>query len=166
MSETESLPIAAIVLDGSGGDILATFVAEVVGQGVRVRGLIQQHLPELCLVDVHSGQVYPITQDLGPQATGCRIDPGGFAAAAMVLRRALDDAELVVVNRFGRLEAEGGGLVAEMLAVMAEGVPVLTCVNVDQLAAWQRFTGGAGVLLPADPAALRQWWHDILGPRA
>lgn len=156
---SRSLPIAAIFAPTGAGDVLAAFVAELEGQGVRVRGLIQRHDPDMHLVDVRTGQAFAITQDLGPQSDACRIDPAGFAEASVVLRRALDDgAELVVVNRFGKLEAAGGGLADEMLAVMAEGVPVLTCVGPDQLCQWQAVTGGAGVLLPPDLPALRAWW--------
>jgi hypothetical protein len=140
--------------------VLIAFVREVQGQGVRVRGLIQRQEPDMHLVDVQSGQEFAITQDLGPDSDACRIDPAGFAEASVVLRNALaEKAELVVINRFGKLEAAGGGLAAEMLAVMAEGLAVLTCVNGEQVAAWRSFTGDAGLLLPPDITALRAWWR-------
>jgi len=47
-----------------------------------------------------------------------------------VLRRALEArADLIVVNRFGSMEREGRGLAQEMLAAMAERIPVLTVVH-------------------------------------
>jgi len=156
-----ALPIAAIGGDGA-SQVLEVFVAELVAQGVKVRGLIQRHHPDLHLVDVESGQTYAITQDLGTESESCRLDPSGIAEASVVLRRALAEAAvLVVVNRFGKLEAAGGGLSAEMLAVMAEGVPLLTCLGPDQLESWQVFTGGAGLVLPADQAAVRSWWDSL-----
>lgn len=156
------LPIAAIHAASGGGEVLAVFIAELVGQGVKVRGLVQRHAPDMELVDVVSGQSFAITQDLGSQSESCRIDPAGFAEASVVLRRALaEGAELVVVNRFGKLEAAGGGLAAEMLALMAEQVPVLTCVGPDQRQAWADFTGGAGAALAPDLDALRRWWHGV-----
>lgn len=158
---SQTLPIAAI-----GGDhasqVLEAFVGELAAQGVKVRGLIQRHHPDMHLVDVESGHTYAITQDLGSESESCRLDPSGIAEASVVLRRALAErAVLVVVNRFGKLEAAGGGLSAEMLALMAEGVPMLTCLGADQLDAWAEFTGGAGLVLPADPSAVRHWWDSL-----
>lgn len=156
-----TLPIAAIGGDGA-SHALEVFVGALSAQGVKVRGLIQRHHPDMHLVDVESGQTYAITQDLGTESESCRLDPSGIAEASVVLRRALAErAALVVVNRFGKLEAAGGGLSAEMLAVMAEGVPLLTCLGVDQGEAWQVFTGGAGVVLPAEIDAIHRWWKGL-----
>lgn len=80
----------------------------------------------------------------------------------MVLRAALaEPADLVIVNRFGKLESCGTGLSAEMLAVMAEGVPLLTTLHAELLEQWRHFTGDAGVLLPADLDALHRWWDGL-----
>ncbi|CDK98570.1 conserved protein of unknown function [Magnetospirillum gryphiswaldense MSR-1 v2] len=155
-------PIAAILADSGPMDLLSSFARQLTAQGVRVRGLIQQHDPDMQLVDVHSGQTYAITQNLGPDSEACRIDPSGFAEASVVLRAALaEPADLVIVNRFGKLEAGGAGLSAEMLAVMAEGVPLLTTLHAELLEQWQHFTGHAGVLLPADLEALHRWWDGV-----
>ncbi len=155
------LPIAAIGGEGA-SQALEAFVAELAAQGVQVRGLIQRHHPDMHLVDVESGQTYAITQDLGAESESCRLDPSGIAEASVVLRRALAErAALVVVNRFGKLEAAGGGLSAEMLALMAECVPMLTTVGADQLESWATFTGGAGLVLPADQQSIRQWWNSL-----
>lgn len=162
---SESLPFAAIHADSGAGELLIAFASELAGQGVRVRGLIQRHEPDMHLVDVHSGQAFVITQNLGEHSESCRIDPAGFAEASQVLRgAAAAAAELVVVNRFGKLEAAGGGLLDEMLALMADGVPVLTCVNTEQLPAWREKTGDAGDLLAADMDALRRWWAGLTRP--
>lgn len=154
--------IAAIHAESGAGEVLVAFAGELAAAGVKVRGLIQRHDPDMQLVDVQSGRRYAITQDLGALSDACRIDPAGFAEASVVLRRALaEGAELVVVNRYGKLEAAGGGLADEMLAVMAEGVPVLTCVGPDQVESWRAFTGDCGVLLPPALDALRQWWFSL-----
>ena len=68
------------------------------------------------LIDLENEQRYPITQDLGPGSAACALDPGLMADAAQVMRRIADEgADLAIFNRFGALEAEGGGLAAEML---------------------------------------------------
>lgn len=159
MESAAAPAIGAIVAEQGGRDVLIAFARELEACGVRVRGLVQRSEPEMHLVDIHGGRAYAITQNLGSGSLSCRIDPTGFAEASAVLRDALaEGADLVVVNRFGKLEADGGGLAAEMLTVMAEGVPLLTCVGAEQMAPWRAFTGGAAQLLPADLAALRRWW--------
>lgn len=64
--------------------------------------------------------------------------------------------DLVVSNRFGSLESEGGGFAAELLELMSRGMPLLTVVAVPHVESWQRFSGGAEVL-PAQPTAVAQW---------
>jgi hypothetical protein len=111
----------------------------------------------MVLVDIDTGAEYLVSQPLGRDSNACRADTQGFARASVVLRDALAAApDLVVSNRFGGLEAEGGGFASELLALMAQGVPVLTVVAARHVAAWQHFTGGAA-LLPAEPGAVQAW---------
>ncbi|MGB3872188.1 MAG: DUF2478 domain-containing protein [Stenotrophomonas sp.] len=171
-----SLPapaIAAIVhAEDAPVDALIGELATGLGRaGWRVRGLVQPprapDLPKrMVLVDVEDPQArYDISQPLGPGACGCSLDPAGVAAASVVLRRALEEgADLVLANRFGTLEASGSGLAAEMLALMAESVPLLTVVNLRYLEAWRAFTGGAGVELSPHMDALQDWCGRL--PRA
>jgi hypothetical protein len=69
-----------------------------------------------------------------------------------------------VCNRFGSLEAENGGFVAELLALMERGIPVLTVVAPRHLEAWQRFVGVAP-LLPPEPQAWGAWFDSVSGVR-
>ncbi len=63
------------------------------------------------------------------EATGCAVDPAAIAEAARLLDRALaTNPDLLVVNRFGRLESEGGGMLAEIGRAFAEGVAMIVCV--------------------------------------
>lgn len=159
-------PVAALRAAPGIGDLLATFARAVEEEGYVVRGLIQ--CPRtgvqgsrrgLDLVDMHSGRRYAITQELGPGSCACRVDPQGIAEASAVLRNAIDErADLVVVNRFGKLETHGAGLAAEMLAVMAAGIPLLTMVDEMSLGRWQAFTGGS-LVLTGEFATLWHWWR-------
>ena len=166
-----ALRAAAVLADGATN--LDTLLAEVVQRlkqaGRQVRGLLMTY-PDgdtdcsgaMVMVDVHTGAEYLVSQPLGAGSTGCRADPQGFARASQVLRRAADEQpELVVVNRFGGLEAEGGGMRAELLDLMAREVPLLTAVSPRFSAAWQQFTGGA-TLLPADADAVERWVGQVL----
>lgn len=172
----DDLPAAAAILDDGSVDadaLLAGIVQDLRDEGRQVHGLLMTY-PEgrstcagpMVLRDIRSDAAYLVSQDLGPGSTGCRADAAGFARASEVLRRALAAApDVAVSNRFGGLEAEGGGFSSELLALMAQGVPVLTVVATRHVGAWQRFTGGAP-LLPADAAAVRGWLAQVLPPAA
>lgn len=166
-----SAPYAAAIVDDGRCDtdaLLARVAEQERSAGHRVRGLVMTY-PDggegcaraMVLVDVDTGQEYLVSQRLGPGATGCRADPHGFARASEVLRRAADEApELVVCNRFGGLEAEGGGFRAELLDLMARELPLLTVVGERHVPAWQQFTDGAA-LLPAEPQAIARWLAGV-----
>ena len=115
----------------------------------------------MALTDIDTGDEYLVSQPLGPDSTSCRADPQGFARASRVLRDALErQPDLVVCNRFGALEAENGGFVAELLALLERGIPVLTVVAPRHFDAWQRFVGEAP-LLPVDPGAWAAWLDAV-----
>ncbi|MFM1988736.1 MAG: hypothetical protein RJA99_1693 [Pseudomonadota bacterium] len=165
MTSDDILPAAAAILDDGRADaLLASLADEARASGARVRGLLMIRAgarddcaADRVLVDLDTLDEYPVSQPLGRGASSCRADPQGFARASRVLRDAREQAaDLVVCNRFGGLEAGGGGFAAELLALMAEGIPVLTAVAPRHRDAWTRFTGGAPVL-PADRDAVRAW---------
>lgn len=167
------LPAAAIVDDGSTDvdALLARIAQQQRHAGRRVRGLVMTYPGEqadctgpMVLIDVDSRDEYLVSQSLGGGSKACRADPQGFARASEVLRRALDEsADLVICNRFGGLEAEGGGFAAELLEVMSRGVPLLTGVAARHVEAWKRFSGGADTL-PAREDAVTEWLERTLAP--
>lgn len=161
--------VAAIANDGAHDvdALLARVLADERAAGRRVHGLVMSFEAgrqgcdcDMVLHDVRTGLSYAVSQALGPGSTACRADTAGFADASAVLRSALAapraDVDLVVCNRFGALESQGGGFAAELLEIMAAGIPLLTVVSTRHEAAWRRFTGGA-CLLPPDVAAVRAW---------
>lgn len=171
---TQTLPIATIVYTGHAASdpVMAEFARRLQQRGLRVRGLRQEdgpaepgRAPRTTLIDLANGERHCISLDLGPGSTSCKVDTAAVAACSRVLREAIkDDPDLVIVSRFGTLEAEGRGFAAEMLAVMEAGVPLLTVVAEKHLEAWRRFTGGAAVELPVEIGAIEAWFAG-LAPR-
>lgn len=169
--ETDPLPRAAAIRAGDDSDIdglLAALAGRMRAAGRRVRGLLmdfpqgREACGEMVLVDIHSGERFGVSQPLGSLSAGCRADLQGFARASGVLRRALEEnAELVIVNRFGSLESEGGGFASELLELMAAGIPLLTAVRAPYVDAWTRFTGGAA-LIDANLGAIEEWLGGCL----
>ena len=76
-----------------------------------------------CDMDVRvlpNGPMIRISQNLGRAARGCRLDAGALEAAVVMAERGIAaGADLLIVNKFGKQEAEGHGfraLIAEALA--------------------------------------------------
>ena len=167
----EHAVVAAIHHDGSGNidAALADFAARQRRAGRRVLGLLMGHRDSaagcrsaMFLTDIDNGDEYLVSQPLGGGSNACSADPQGFARASRVLRDALDrQPDLVISNRFGSLEAENGGFAAELLALLAQGIPVLTVVSTRHLDAWRRFIGEA-TMLPNDPGAWSAWFDAVL----
>lgn len=163
-----SLIAAVVPCAGINADhLLRDFVAKLRARGVRVAGLLQDMQPtasgcDICLVDIETGDSYPISQRLGTQSASCTLDPAGLAEASRVMRRIADDgADLVVFNRFSGMEADGDGFAAEMLDFMSCAIPVLTIVQDRHLPAWRHFTGEMACELPPEQAALDTWFKAI-----
>jgi len=171
LAPDEQATVAAIRHDGRTDidDLLVAFAEQQRLAGRRVLGLVMKHRDRgegcraaMVLTDIDTGDEYPVSQELGSGSTSCSADPQGFARASRVLRDALDrKPDLVVCNRFGSLEAANGGFVAELLALLEQGIPVLTVVAPAHFDAWQRFIGGAPQL-PVDPDAWTAWLDAVL----
>ncbi len=146
--------------------LLDRFTSELIRRGFRVGGVVQRNygMRDDCsdrmeMVDVATGYAFGISQNLGRESRACRVDPAGVADASQAIRRAIaKQPDLIVVNKFAGLEAHGEGLSTEMLAAIAEGIPVLTSVGSRFLNEWQNFTGGYTDLLAPDMDALWRWW--------
>ncbi len=160
-------PLAAIIYPaGCPVDLLlAGIAADLAACGLHVAGAVQEahpaaagHCDTLVLRDTRDGSTTGISEDRGAGATACRLDPGGLATVAVRLEAALDShPDLIVLNRFGKAEAEGGGLRAVFAAAVLRGIPVLTAVRQANAAEWHSFHQGMATDLPPDRAALQAW---------
>jgi nucleoside-triphosphatase THEP1 len=165
-----SAPFAVIVYPDGGSveNLQGAFVARLQGEGVSVGGLLQRTgredngRPRMELIDIESGAITLISQNLGANSSACCVDVRGMASAALQLQRAIDRRpECLVINKFSGLEAEGGGFRAEFLDAMASGIPLLSAVAERHRDAFSAMTGGYGEMLPAQIDALLQWWDKI-----
>jgi len=166
------VPAFAAVVHPDQGDVdalVSRFAHSLQQRGWRVRGLVQMHAgcaegcaPNIELMDLVGSGRYSISQDLGRGSESCAIDAGRLAAAGGVLRHALDDGvDLAIANRFGKLEADGEGLTSEILALLSEGVPVLTIVSDKHLERLREFGGDMLTLLEPRIEALEAWFASL-----
>lgn len=150
--------------------LLAEVAAALQAEGRDLAGVVQVN-PEVpgrrCDMDlILLGQEarFRISQCLGPQARGCRLDPAGLEAAAgrieaMLAARA---PQLLVINKFGKAEIGGRGFRPVIARALGDGVPVLVGVNKANLDGFQDFAQGIGDALPEDPAAVLDWCRGTL----
>ncbi len=158
--------LAAVVYDKGAfiDDFMRTVADRLRQEGMRVGGVFQENPEggEACatmrLVDLASGERFVISQNLGPDSRGCRLDPRGVADAGARLDATLaDEIDILVINKFGRGDAEGGGLRGTFAAAIESGIPVLTAVRPPYTEAWTAFHGGLADDLPPDLDAVLAW---------
>jgi hypothetical protein len=84
-----------------------------------------------------------------------------MAAAAGVQSDIEAGCDLVLLNKFGKLETAGGGLASAFRAAIDAGLPLLTSVSPTHDEAWRRFVDQEYAVLPADPAAIDLWRQAV-----
>ncbi len=114
------------------------------------------------LRNLAGGRGFPIFQDLGPGAAGCAVDSAALVEAGEQVRRDIaGGCDLVVLSKFGKLEAErGSGLLPAFIAALEASVPVITAVAPKFMGLWTQFAAPYFVVLPADPEAIEAWWAE------
>jgi hypothetical protein len=134
-------------------------------RGLSLGGLLQSSFggrggcaQSVLVADLRSGDVFDIWDRRGKGARGCRLDENALLDADPALRAAIADrVDLIIVNRFGRAESLGRGLVNIFAAAIEAGLPVLTAVRPPYDAPWRAFHGGLGCELLPEPGAIVSW---------
>ena len=164
------MKIAFINSDQTGAvnTALTDLAATLLERGVRVVGTTQTDTPRpdttKCDMDVKvlpDGAVIRISQDLGLNSRGCRLDPDALEQAVAQTLARLDTAELLIVNKFGKHEADGRGFREVIGEALARGIPVIVGTNGLNLAAFLEFSAGQAVSLPADVPELLDWLEEF-----
>lgn len=155
-------------------DMLLTVVADtLLAEGRAVAGLVQYNTDcgdGKCDMDVKvlpDGPMVRISQSLGPQARGCRLDAGALETAVGEIQAAMaGDTQIVILNKFGKHEAEGRGLRVVIAEAMERGIPVICGVNGLNREAFVDFTGGLAEEMTGDAASVLSWAREAIGETA
>jgi hypothetical protein len=75
-----------------------------------------------------------------------------------VLQAVSRGADLVVLSKFGKVEAEGGGFLDAFNAAAGAGIPCVTGVAPSYAAPFLRYAGGYSQWIGAEATALDRWW--------
>jgi Protein of unknown function (DUF2478) len=162
-----AVPIAALPAEEKEKvqSLMRFFALELARSGVRVAGVTQMRGPDssgrprVFLRDLESEAEYVISQDLGPGSVACNLDTGELAmACAAVEEAARDGAQLIVVSKFAKQEAERGGLCDAFRAAMSARIPVIAAVSPHFREEWRAFAGPLAEDVVPTPEALADWW--------
>jgi nucleoside-triphosphatase THEP1 len=163
----QDMRLACTMTEGRGAldPLLHDVARAALAQGRRVAGIVQVNRDrpgdarcDMDAVVLPDGPVIRISQSLGREARGCRLDATGLeTAVAAAQARLAAGAELLIVNKFGKQEAAGRGFRPVIAAALEAGADVLVGVNPMNRAALDAFAGGCAADLPPERAALLAW---------
>jgi hypothetical protein len=172
MNQTRFPRLAAIrIADDTPTDYLLETVARILQQEGRVvAGFIQRQgrqdlsgHAEMLLEEIPNGRRICISQPLGSDARGCRLDPQAVAEIAGPFLAVLETRpDLLVLNRFGKGESEGQGFRAVLEKAFLLGIPVLTSVKQIYAGAWEAFAGDCAASLPPALDSVLDWSRAVV----
>lgn len=150
---------------GGTDQLLSEFSRRQVAMGRRVIGVVQTNTgrpnDHRCDMDVQvlpGGRTIRISQDLGASSRGCRLDPEALEQAVAELEPQIEaGADLMIVNKFGKHEADGRGFRGLIARALELGIPVAVGTNALNEAAFLEFAAGYATKISADQAHLDEW---------
>ena len=158
--------IAYVSLQGRGrtDQLIAEVADRLTASGLRLAGTVQSNHErpdrKKCDMDLRvlpDGPVVRISEDRGELARGCILDSGALEQTEHEVERRLDGADILIVNKFGKREAEGKGLAPVIAEALHRGLPVLVGVNGLNLAALLAFAEEDIQGLPTNAEAVADW---------
>ena len=137
----------------------------LIAQGIRVCGTVQIGAdPECegaCDMDVKllpEGRIIRISQSLGAEAKGCRLDPAALENAVAAVDAALSaGTDCLLINKFGKHEAEGRGFRDTIADALSREIPVLIGLSRLNKDAFHEFTDGVATKLDPRVEVLEEW---------
>lgn len=162
-------PLGAVVYEDGGAGVepfLTGLARDLIQRGWRLGGAVQTNVArdDRCLCDMEltdlagSGSAVKISEDRGPEARGCRLDVSTFETLMTACLQSISpQLDLVIVNKFGKREAEGAGFRSVIEAAITAGVPVLVGLKASNVDTWRSYVGGDAVLLTTERDSVERW---------
>lgn len=169
------MTLACVMLSGRGraDDLIAEVVRMFKADGLRLAGTARAkpvdpggHPCDMDLQVLPNGPGFRISQPLGKGAKGCRLDGGVIESIAAAVEARLSGADLLIVNKFGKQEAQGRGLCPAITMAIEMGIPALVGMNQMNTPDFDAFSGGIAEHLSPDLGAIRDWYAKVQAPQA
>lgn len=164
---TPTMRIAFITSQTSGdADLVLYRLAErLAAQGLRLAGTVQINTErrdgaacDMDLMILPKGPTIRISQFRGLGSRGCRLDTRALEDAVGLCENRLDQgADVLIINKFGKHEAEGRGFRSTIAKALGQGMPVLVGLNGLNRVAFDEFVDGVGQRLKPEVSALEDW---------
>ncbi len=147
----------------------AALVRQCRSLGLSLAGVLQRRVSEapdrrcdVLLEDLSTGHCTSIFEDRGAGAAGCRLDEAALnEAAARIEGNMAERPDLLVLNKFGKAECAGGGLLDLIASAVDRRIPVVIGVPRSNLSAWRDFAGEFSHELPEDVDAVETWAKSL-----
>ncbi len=166
-SPSPAQPLAAIVYPDNVYPDAAfqALVARCRSLGLSLAGVLQHRVSaapdrrcDLVLEDLSTGHRTAIFEDRGAGAAGCRLDEAALAEASARIEHSLQDRpDLLVLNKFGKAECAGGGLLDLVASAMDRKITVVIGVPKSNLQSWRDFAGDLAIELSEDIREVEKW---------
>ena len=137
--------------------LLSAFARHLIGMGVVLAGVVQTNTDcgdgAACDMDLQvlpDGDTIRISQSLGRGARGCRLNPSELERAVGLVSQSLAaKPQLLIINKFGKHEADGRGFRPLIAQALENEIPVIVGLNgLNQ----EKFLGFAeGIASPVAP---------------
>lgn len=161
------MKIAYTMTEGKGelDRLLADFADQLHAQGVRTCGIVQINTDcenaNRCDMDVRilpDGHLIRISQYLGKDSKGCRLNPEALQQAVHEVGKRMEDGfDVFILNKFGKQEAEGNGFRELIGRALSSGASVIAGVNGLNRANFENFAEGMATYVAPDQDALMAW---------
>ena len=145
--------------------LLAAVATELAASGFSVCGTVQINSDRDdctgCDMDVRvlpDGPTIRISQSLGKESKGCRLDPSALELAVGHTKENLaTGADVLIINKFGKHEAQGRGFREVIAEALSEDIPVIVGLNQLNEQAFKDFTSEVAVSLPPNIESAMSW---------
>lgn len=165
------MKIAYTMAHGRGElDLLLSDLADrLETRGLKTRGIVQTNTEcgtaHGCDMDVRilpDGPTIRISQNLGKDAKGCRLDPDAMATAITAVGQSMQaDFDVFLLNKFGKQETEGGGFRDLLADALEKDATVIAGTNPLNAEVFEDFSGGMATNVPADIESLLAWYDQV-----
>ena len=159
---------------GATDRLLSALAERLAELGIETAGIVQTNQEtcdtELCDMDVKvlpDGETIRISQSLGKESRGCRLNPEALERAVALVQKRLNQTpapQILLVNKFGKHEADGRGMRVVFAEALERGIPVISGVNGVNVEAFHEFSGGIAEAAPQDVDGLVAWVQNCLEP--
>lgn len=165
--------VAAIVYDNEAYPeaLFRQIVDTCRAAGIATAGVLQ-HLAfagadrrcDVLLEDLATGHRTALFENRGPGARGCRLDEAALAKATARVEGSLENRpDVLILNKFGKVECDGGGLRDLIAKAIDRGIPVVIGVPRRNLESWRSFVGEFAVELSDQMEEVARWLEGSRG---